>query len=43
VQPSIVAAFNSWAGMGTIVASDEAKKVSELMKYYYVHYIIQLN
>ncbi|XP_047065342.1 ent-kaurenoic acid oxidase 1-like [Lolium rigidum] len=27
VQPSIVAAFNSWAGMGTIVASDEAKKV----------------
>jgi ent-kaurenoic acid hydroxylase len=43
VQPSIVAAFNSWAGMGTIVASDEAKKVSELMKYYYVQYIIQLN
>jgi ent-kaurenoic acid hydroxylase len=28
VQPGVVAALNSWADMGTIVASNEAKKVS---------------
>jgi ent-kaurenoic acid hydroxylase len=31
VQPGILAALNSWADMGIIVASAEAKKVSEIL------------